>query len=157
MDALTEQILRDRLMVDEGLRLKPYYDSLGFPTQGVGHKLSNERYADLSAWPDITEDHAMAWLDDDIAAASDQAAAEFTWFAPLDGIRQGVIIEMVFQLGIERVLGFKHMIIDMARGNYSNAADEMISSLWHTETPKRCEHLAAIMRTGDANAQAQEA
>lgn len=157
MDPLSEQILRDRLTPDEGLRLKAYYDSLGYPTQGVGHKLSNERYADLSAWPDITEGQAMVWLDADIANAIAESRSAFSWFDPLDGIRQGVIIEMVFQLGIGRVLGFKHMIIDLERGNYANAAAEMISSLWHNETPKRCEHLAAIMRTGDAAAQAPEA
>ena len=157
MDATSQQILRSRVISNEGLKLVAYYDKLGYPTQGVGHKLSNERYGSLAPYPPITEDTAMAWLDADILTASTEARQKFPWFPTLDGIRQGVIIEMVFQLGIGRLLGFVHMLAAMARAAYSNAAAEMINSEWHQETPARCERLAAIMQTGDPDAKAQEA
>ena len=48
---------------EEGLRLEPYHDIAGFPTIGVGHKLSGEKYADLSQWQAITREHALRQLD----------------------------------------------------------------------------------------------
>lgn len=43
----------------EGLRLKAYHDSAGYPTIGIGHKLSDTKWEDLSKFPSITRKEAM--------------------------------------------------------------------------------------------------
>ena len=48
---------------EEGLRLEPYHDVAGFPTIGVGHKLSDEKWADLRQWPAITKAEALRQFD----------------------------------------------------------------------------------------------
>ena len=50
----------------EGLRLTPYHDAAGFPTICVGHKLSDERGADLSQWQPRTRDECLALLKGDL-------------------------------------------------------------------------------------------
>ena len=48
---------------EEGLRLEPYHDVAGFPTIGIGHKLSDEKWADLRQWPAVTKAEALRQFD----------------------------------------------------------------------------------------------
>lgn len=49
----------------------PYYDPVGYPTQGYGRLLSRFKGADLSQWKPITTRQASVWLTEDIAIARD--------------------------------------------------------------------------------------
>ena len=55
---------------------------------------------------------------------------------------------MAFQLGVEGLLAFKTTLSLIQGGNYTKAAEQMILSKWHSQTPARCERLAKQMRTG---------
>lgn len=66
----------------------------------------------------------------------------------LDDFRKTIIIDMCFQLGIEGVRSFKKMLTALANYDYDRAADEMLNSKWHIQTPARCEMLANRMRKG---------
>ena len=59
----------------------------------------------------------------------------------------GVVIEMVFQLGIGGVSKFKNMLEALRQSDYAHAAVEILGSNWHKQTPSRCEELAEILRT----------
>jgi lysozyme len=59
----------------------------------------------------------------------------------------GVVIEMVFQLGIGGVSKFKNMLEALKESDYAHAAVHMLASNWHKQTPTRCEELAEILRT----------
>ena len=49
---------------EEGIKLEPYYDIAGYPTIGVGHKLSDDKWADLSKWESITHKEALEQFDE---------------------------------------------------------------------------------------------
>ena len=66
--------------------------------------------------------------------------------------RQGVLIEMVFQLGMSSVLKFKRMWAAIDAADYVAAAAAMRDSLWNKQTPARCDLLAKIMETGKETA-----
>ena len=68
---------------------------------------------------------------------------------PLNHTAKGVIIEMVFQLGRPRCSKFKKMWQALRDGDYDEAANQMIDSAWHKQTTKRCESLAAAMRSSN--------
>lgn len=148
MDDASRSILRARLILHEGVSLAAYYDSEGYATQGAGHLLSPVKHVPLAGFPDITMDQAMAWLDADMTEAEDHVSSVFGWFATLNGIRQGVLVEMAFQLGLAGLLGFTRMLSDCRFSNFVGAAAEMLNSDWHKETPARCEALAEIMKMG---------
>ncbi|MGL4576350.1 MAG: lysozyme [Burkholderiaceae bacterium] len=44
----------------------PYYDHVGFPTQGIGRLLAREKWADLAHWPAIDEATCHAWHLEDL-------------------------------------------------------------------------------------------
>lgn len=157
MDALSLSILRARLVKNEGVSLYAYRDTRGFVTQGVGRLMSLNPAADPTNYPDIDMATAMGWLDADIAGAIAATSRYLPWFILLDGIRQGVLVEMVFQLGIDHVLGFAKMLDALQADDYVTASDEMLNSAWHKQTPARCEQLAEIMRTADPYAPPEDA
>lgn len=131
----------DRLVADEGEVLHSYKDHLGFDSIGVG------RLIDPRKGGGISRDESRYLLGNDIRKWM-AVAGQWDWFDSLDWQRQGVIICMLHQLGARGVANFRKMILALSRNDYEAAADEMLDSSWHTQTPERCERMAQIMRSG---------
>lgn len=105
----------------EGFKLTPYYDSAGYPTVGVGHLLSHERYADLGQWPSITPEQAEAFLEADLAPA-------LLWVprlikAKLTDQQWGALGDFIFNLG-SGALQRSTLRNMLNRGDYEGAANE---------------------------------
>lgn len=133
------ELLIDRLIRHEGIRLQPYKDTVGKLTIGIGRNLDDEG---------ISHDEALYMLGNDVHNVQHEAAKAFPWLLGIDDTRQSVIYEMIFQLGINGVLGFPKMLAAMRIADWPTASNQMLNSKWHTETSSRCEELAEIMRTG---------
>jgi lysozyme len=140
---IDESRVMARLIKDEGEVLHLYFDHLGFASIGVG------RMIDVRRGGGISPDESRYLLRNDIARITAQCEQRFGWLLTLDDARQGVILCMAFQLGIGGVANFRKMIDALVRKDYEAAADEMLDSGWHKQTPKRCELMAQIMKTGD--------
>jgi len=85
----------------EGLSLKAYHDPVGYPTIGYGHLLSKDKWADLSQWPDITEEIAEALLEKDMLYALSGALMASPILADPDNYKRlGAIADFVYNLGI---------------------------------------------------------
>ena len=132
--------LKERIKRFEGLRLKPYYDTEGYLTIGYGRNLELKG---------ITEREAEFLLDQDIRDAYLDFIREFPPKAKLNLTEEGeeVIAEMIFNMGIKKVLGFRKMIRAIEEGDPEKAAYEMLDSRWHRQVGARAEELAEIMRT----------
>lgn len=131
--------LVDRIIKHEGLRLKPYTCPAGKLTIGVGRNLEDRG---------ISEEEAMMMLQNDIIACRKECYANFHWFGEMDEVRQGVILEMCFNLGITRLKGFKKMLKACELKNYTLASQEMLTSLWARQVGNRAKTLAKIMEKG---------
>lgn len=134
--------LREQLLLDEGLRLQSYKDSLGFLTIGVG------RLIDPKKGGGISKDEAMLLLDNDIKAKTKQLQTALPWMLKLCEARQGVLLNMAFQMGVEGLLKFKNTLAMIQAGKYEAAADGMLQSLWAKQTPLRATRLSLQMKTG---------
>ena len=55
-----------------------------------------------------------------------------------------VVVEMVSQMGMESVSGFKNFLDALEEGNYEKAAQEMRDSRWGKQTPKIADTLAKM-------------
>lgn len=128
----------EQLILHEGLRLKPYVDTAGKITIGVGRNLSDNGITVESAGSLLTLDIAIAIV----------IVRQFTWFDDLDRVRAKVLIDMAFNLGGPKLKTFKNFLAAMARKDYNAAADEMLNSVWATQVPVRANRLAKMIRTG---------
>ncbi len=71
------------------------------------------------------------------------------WWRTLDEARQGVLLNMSYQLGIEGLLGFVKTLKMMEAGDYDGAARGMLLSKWSAQTPRRAARLSNQMREGE--------
>ena len=59
---------------------------------------------------------------------------------------QEVVINMCYQLGVNGVSKFRKAISAMQEGDWEEAANEMLDSLWARQTPNRAKELSDIVR-----------
>lgn len=131
--------LRKQLIVEEGLRLKPYLDTVGKWTIGVGRNLSDVG---------ITQDEAMLMLDNDLLRVESELSDRFDWFAALSPVRQDVLLDMAFNLGIKGLAQFHMTLTAITLGDYESASRQMLKSVWAEQVGQRAIRLAEQMRTG---------
>lgn len=122
----------------EGLRLKPYRDTVGVLTIGYGRNLDANG---------ITPEEAERMLDRDLTVAY-HAVSAWEWFPQLSPARQMVLTEMAFNLGARRLMGFGRMLAACREGRYTEAADHMLASKWAEQVKGRARTLAEAMRRG---------
>lgn len=131
---------KDQIRRDEGLSLKLYKDSLGILTIGYGYNIQ-ERGIKLET--------AEVWLDDDVKQAEQDALFCVPSFLKHNDARKAALINMAFNLGRNRFLGFKNFRAAMAVMDYKTAAKEMLDSLWAKQVGKRANRLAGIIERGE--------
>lgn len=125
------------LVVDEGLRLKPYLCPAGKVTLGVGRNLDDKG---------ITEREAFYLLNNDIDECyKDLSESVFQEFDVFPDPIQTVLISMRFQLGAKGFRGFKKMIKAFERLDYREAIKEMKDSNWYKQTPERADRLIKMV------------
>lgn len=137
---------RALIALHEGRVPHAYQDSLGYWTIGVGHLIDKRKGGRL---PDAIID---ALFDYDLAEKRRELSAARPWVAGLSDVRQAVLLDMAFNLGIEPFDGdgFKDwpmFIEQVKRGDYAAAAANMRSTLWASQVKQRAIRLAEMMET----------
>lgn len=132
-----------QLKADEGVRRTAYQDHLGYWTIGVGRLIDASKPGAGLRDSEI-EFMLRTDIEDRIAALGNA----LPWFHELDEVRQGVLVNMAFQLGIRGLLGFTTTLGLIKDRKYAEAADQMLRSKWAKQTPDRAARLAKQMKTG---------
>ena len=138
---MSYQNLKKRIKKNEGFSLKPYKDQLGFFTIGFGHLiLSNEKYL-------LEKKINKIELEKIFIKDFDKALKNFNFFLKHFSSNTNdseLLIEMVFQIGIEGVLKFKKLLHNMIKGNKHLVCFEIMNSLWYKQTPSRVKNLVSV-------------
>lgn len=132
----------EQLRRDEGVVPHAYKDSLGYLTIGVGFLIDKKKGGRL---PDEVCDY---WLNYEIREKRKELIANLPWFTTLSQARQGVLLNMAFNLGTTGLLNFKETLALVESGKYSDAAKEMLNSRWANQVGKRADRLSRQMQTG---------
>jgi len=136
--------LREQLKIDEGVKLTVYLDSVGLPTVGVGHLVLNKDKLKLG--DTITMERCDSLLESDMNVSLQNCGKLFPKFEVMPENIQQVIANMMFNMGLYRLSGFKKFIAALLAKNYSLAADEMKNSKWYTQVGKRAQRLEKKIR-----------
>ena len=137
-DKITAQLRRD-----EGEVLNAYEDHLGYWTIGVGRLIDASKPG-----AGLRDSEIELLLRNDVEDRIVAISSALPWYHELDEARQGVLVNMAFQLGTAGLLGFKTTLDLVAKGKYADAADQMMRSKWAQQTPTRAARLSQQMRTG---------
>jgi lysozyme len=132
------QIISD-LERDEGVRLKPYLDTVGKTTIGVGRNLTDNG---------ITAAEARMLLQNDLSRISDELDRVVPWWREMSDSRQNALVNMAFNLGMPRLLTFKKMMLALENGNFETAWAEAMGSKWAAQVGKRANRIADCFMKG---------
>lgn len=135
-------IILNQLKRDEGFRSSVYQDSLGYWTIGYGRLVDSRKNSGISV------QEGTVLLENDIGRVIQSLDLTLPWWRDLDDVRQHVLINMAFNLGIHGLLGFKNTLARIKAGLFKEAAENMLKSLWATQVPNRAYRLSEMMRTG---------
>lgn len=127
----------EQLKRDEGCRAVPYKDSRGIWTVGYGHNLT---VGGLSS-------AAMEQILRDDLFNVETELLVFPVYHRLSKPRQGVLLNMGFNLGVAGLAGFRQMFEALEVGDYDAAATHMLDSQWAKQVGTRATRLATQMRT----------
>lgn len=144
-----------RLVLHEGCVLTPYRCPAGYLTIGVGRNLDSnpltaEEQKACGDWRHgITKNAAYFLLKNDIKRAEKACKEHIPFWKQLDNERQYALLDMTFNLGINRLLRFQKMLEALGTGNYDEAAAECLSSNYARQTGKRAQRIAILIKTGE--------
>lgn len=142
-----ERVKRE-LRVDEGVRSRPYLDSLGNWTVGVGHLLPSNMTREQVQSMHLSDAEIDALLEKDLQDAV-RGAESFGWFLTLDEVRQAAIVNLVFNLGRNGFAKFVKTIGAIQNREYQKAGRMLLQSKWATQVgPRRSGRLARMLETG---------
>ena len=137
MTAELDARLRADLIRDEDRRLKPYRDSVGKLTIGVGRNLDDVGLSIAETDMLLGNDIARAVLDLDRFAS---------WWRMLPDDAGRGLINMCFNLGWPRLSTFVLMLAALQAKDYERAATEALDSKWAGQVGDRADRIAALYR-----------
>lgn len=147
MNIATIERLERELIRDEGWRSKPYRDTKGHLTIGVGHKLlSHELHI-----TEVDSDWIWATLRQDALLAIRGCEMIFgrSKLNQFGEVRQRALANMCFQMGAHKVAKFERMVRAIFRDDWLQAYIEALDSKWaKIDTPVRARRVAEMIRTG---------
>lgn len=146
---MNQALLIAELRRDEGVRYRPYLDTATPPrrTVGVGHNMDAKPLPSGWVFP-LSDAQVNQLLASDLQAVYSGLDAKLPWWRTLDEVRQRVIANMAFNLGVGGLLGFPNTLAVMRAGNYASAAAHMKASAWYKQVGQRAVRLCQAMETG---------
>lgn len=139
--------LEAQIRKDEGFRSKPYLDTVGVATIGFGttHILGEPVTLDT---PEISYENARQLLRADLWGAVIDAVDLFDRFNEMNDVRQEVLVNMAYNLGLTGLANFKRLRSEAWLLRYENMAHEMQDSKWFRQVGRRAVRLVEEMRSG---------
>ena len=134
----------DRIKEHEGLVLRVYKDTKGIPTIGYGHNLT------LGIPKEIAEILFQLDLKQAYEDYIFRFPPEYKQHLIYDNVRQSVIIELIFNMGLHSLLTFKKMLSALKKGDFREAKLQLLDSKYHKDVGERCETLATFLEKGES-------
>lgn len=119
---------------------KPYIDTTGHITVGVGYNLSDRGVP--PCWDLIKQ------CKDDIDVHLNQLNKKFSWFNGLSDNRKIGLLDICYSSGFHGFCGFTDMIDYLSLGDYKNAANEILDTPWAKTVGHRAEEVYYLILNG---------
>ena len=151
----------EKLIKHEGLRLEVYQDTLGIDTIGIGRNLEDRGITkeeleglDIPSIDHVyeyglTEADAVYLAHNDVEIVEEELVRAHPCVDKLDSVRQLILMDMAFNMGVPRLCKFKKMWNAIHENNFQAAAKEMLDSRWANQVKSRATKLANAMHNGE--------
>lgn len=130
--------LKEWIKYHEGFRSHPYIDTVGKLTIGYGRNLQDNG---------ISIQEANVLFENDFQRCLEELI-KYPWYSEQPENIKNALMNMCFNLGINRLLEFKRMIAAIEKKEYTNAALEALNSKWAAQVGERAKDIALMIRQG---------
>lgn len=155
MVIIDDNICIQRLVINEGLILKPYRCPAGYLTIGIGRNLENnpltkeeKAFIGHDVKQGITNEQAFYLCRNDLQKVKKELDVHLPWWRDLNTDRQFVMIDLCFNMGITKLLRFSKTLNSIASGFYVKAGEQLMQSLYAKQVGKRAQRNAKCLQTG---------
>jgi len=151
----------DKVIQHEGMVLTVYQDTLGIDTIGIGRNLKDRGiskeeldHMDIPSMAviyehGITEADARYLALNDIKIVEEELCRVKPIVHELDSVRQLILMDMAFNMGVPRLCKFKRMWNAIQESKFDSAAREMLDSRWAKQVKSRAIKLSVAMEKGE--------
>ena len=130
------------LIEHEGKQRSAYQDSLGYWSIGIGRCIDKRKACGLS------DDEMMYLLNNDVVN-SRKELSHYEWFNTLDEVRQDVLVELHFNIGLDKLLQFHQTLAAIENKDFKAAAMHLLNSMWAIQVGKvRSQNMANRLESG---------
>jgi lysozyme len=134
---MTELDLQNWIKQCEVVKYHPYMDTIGNVKIGYGRNLDNG----------INLDEAQLMFKNDYDRTVKELENQDWYTIQPQGVKFA-LINMNFNIGIEKLLEFHEMITSLKKKDYNLAADASLNSLWANKVGRRAVDIAKLIRDG---------
>ena len=150
-------IVKPMLIKHEGIRNSVYPDTKGIPTIGIGFNLKRNDAKSkmeslglnlkqvLSGQQKLTNEQINTLFNQDVNTAIQDAKKLVKNFDNLPANVKAVIVDMSFNLGYNKLSGFKKFIAAIESKNFTEAAKQIQQSDWWNQVGNRSRELQNMM------------
>jgi len=139
---MSERLIK-MLKRHEGVKSHAYRCSSNKITVGCGRNI------DENGGIGLTDSEIDMLLANDIKRVEQELKDRFSWYRNLDSVRREAMIDIAFNLGITKLLGFKKALAAMESGDYFWASTEFNASRWAEQVGYRSDELCDMIETGE--------
>jgi GH24 family phage-related lysozyme (muramidase) len=130
--------LKNQLIVHEGLVRKSYLDTTNLLHGGIGHLLRANEIPLYPLGSPISNEQIDTWYTQDSLSAI--RIAQYLVGDPWSGlsdIRRRAVIDLAFNMGLNRLSKFTRFFISLKALNFDQAGRELRDSIWYTQVGRR--------------------
>jgi GH24 family phage-related lysozyme (muramidase) len=156
--SMSDEDIKKMIIKHEGIRNKPYKDSLGLWTVGVGH-LIGDGYKGQSAPPpewnrEFSNEEVMKMFDEDYAHHK-SAAMKIPGYDKVDSKGQGALTDLTFNMGPSWISKWPKLKKQLGEGDTQAAASNLQESKWYGQVGNRAPTIVSLLKdSGGGNVSA---
>lgn len=136
---------KDMIKMHEGVRNRPYKDSLGLWTVGVGHLIGDGKSLPPEYDRTFSDEEINALFDSDFEHHRKQAE-KIPGFNKMNEQGKGAMIDLTFNMGPEWPKKFKNAAAAIEKGDYETAGNELQNSLWYKQVGRRGATIVSMIK-----------
>lgn len=135
--------LAQELLIEEDFKSQVYPDSRGFQSIGIGRCVDPKVKGS-----GLTRAEAVWLCHNDCIRVRSEVNEEWPWVQHLPEMRQNVIYQMAFQMGVDGLRRWATFMEYVRTSRYALASQDLLSQKYASECPNRAKRLAKQILTG---------
>ena len=149
---MSEDEIKKMIIRHEGIRNRPYQDSLGLWTVGVGHLIGDGKSLPQEWNREFSNDEIMKMFNEDYASHR-LAAQRIPSFDKLNTKGQGALTDLTFNMGASWIDKWPMLKKQLASQDVSAAAANLEGSKWYGQVGGRAPEVVNLLRNGAPKAE----